>query len=94
MLWPSVHTSTTVNVSGGRHLSRIQPALDVDDVDAEQARLTDGGVAGARGARGTCCYAAQDNFWVEGAPDGERWEVYTVLADGETFFASPAGRGA
>jgi hypothetical protein len=22
-------------------------------------------------------------------PDGERWEVYTVLADGDTFGASP-----
>ena len=33
----------------------------------------------------TCCYAKQDKFWVEGAPNGERWEVYTVLADSETF---------
>ena len=28
----------------------------------------------------TCCYAVQDKVWVEG-PDGNRWEVYTVLAD-------------
>jgi lactoylglutathione lyase len=28
----------------------------------------------------TCCYALQDKVWVSG-PDGERWEVYTVLAD-------------
>jgi len=28
----------------------------------------------------TCCYAVQDKVWV-GAPDGEQWEVYTVLAD-------------
>ena len=33
----------------------------------------------------TCCYARQDKFWVEGSPDGERWEVYTVLADSPTF---------
>jgi catechol 2,3-dioxygenase-like lactoylglutathione lyase family enzyme len=28
----------------------------------------------------TCCYALQDKVWTQG-PDGERWEVYTVLAD-------------
>jgi catechol 2,3-dioxygenase-like lactoylglutathione lyase family enzyme len=28
----------------------------------------------------TCCYALQDKVWVNG-PGGERWEVYTVLAD-------------
>ena len=28
----------------------------------------------------TCCYAVQDKVWVSG-PDGNRWEVYTVLAD-------------
>ena len=27
----------------------------------------------------TCCYARQDKFWVQGAPNGERWEIYTVL---------------
>jgi catechol 2,3-dioxygenase-like lactoylglutathione lyase family enzyme len=34
----------------------------------------------------TCCYALQDKVWVTG-PGGERWEVYTVLAD-----ATPAER--
>ncbi len=28
----------------------------------------------------TCCYALQDKAWMSG-PGGERWEVYTVLAD-------------
>jgi lactoylglutathione lyase len=32
----------------------------------------------------TCCFATQDKVWVTG-PGGERWEVYTVLADAETF---------
>jgi hypothetical protein len=35
----------------------------------------------------TCCYAKQDKFWVEGAPNGERWEIYTVLEDSATFGA-------
>ena len=28
----------------------------------------------------TCCYATQDKVWAV-APDGERWEYYTVLDD-------------
>jgi hypothetical protein len=36
----------------------------------------------------TCCFATQDKVWVT-APGGEKWEVYTVLADSETFGTSP-----
>ena len=32
----------------------------------------------------TCCYAIQDKVWLSGS-DRERWEVYTVLADSESF---------
>ena len=32
--------------------------------------------------REACCYAVQDKFWVAD-PDGNRWEVYTVLEDVE-----------
>jgi catechol 2,3-dioxygenase-like lactoylglutathione lyase family enzyme len=28
----------------------------------------------------TCCHALQDKVWVD-SPDGEPWEIYTVLAD-------------
>ena len=58
---------------------------DVDTVDAEMARLAEAGLASVEERGTTCCYARQDKFWVEGTPDGERWEVYTVLADSETF---------
>lgn len=57
-------------------------------VDAEQQRLAAAGLTATDERGTTCCYAAQDKFWVEGAPDGERWEVYTVLADSPTFFAA------
>ena len=30
--------------------------------------------------REACCYALQEKFWVSD-PDGNRWEVYTVLED-------------
>ncbi|WP_337886551.1 ArsI/CadI family heavy metal resistance metalloenzyme [Fischerella thermalis] len=32
----------------------------------------------------TCCYALQDKIWVTD-PDGDEWEVYTVLKDSATF---------
>ena len=63
---------------------------DVDTVDAEQTRLADAGFASIDERGTTCCYAKQDKFWVEGAPNGERWEVYTVLADSATFSAPDA----
>ncbi len=59
----------------------------VDDVDAQQTRLGGVGLVSTDERGTTCCYAKQDKFWVEGAPDGERWEFYTVLADSPTFFA-------
>jgi predicted enzyme related to lactoylglutathione lyase len=61
---------------------------DVDTVDAEQTRLAAEGFASIDERGTTCCYAKQDKFWVQGAPNGERWEVYTVLADSETFSAT------
>ena len=61
---------------------------DTDAVDAVQARLAGTGLASVDERDTTCCYARQDKFWVEGAPDGERWEVYTVLEDSETFAAT------
>jgi catechol 2,3-dioxygenase-like lactoylglutathione lyase family enzyme len=57
----------------------------VDAVDAEQTRLARLGLPSVDERGTTCCYAAQDKFWVEGSPGGERWEVYTVLADSPTF---------
>ena len=63
---------------------------DTDTVDTAQTRLAAAGLASVDERDSTCCYAKQDKFWVEGAPDGERWEIYTVLADSQTFFAEEA----
>src|ERR1700733_8719835 len=60
---------------------------DTDAVDAVQARLTGTGLEAADERDTTCCYARQDKFWVEGAPDGASWEVYTVLDDSRTFYS-------
>jgi hypothetical protein len=58
---------------------------DPEAVDAEQRRLADAGLGSVDERETTCCYARQDKFWVEGATDGERWEIYTVLADSPTY---------
>ena len=60
-----------------RRRGRVDRRRDVDDRTAcrrRPATATEDEVA--------CCYAVQDKVWVD-APDGEPWEIYTVLADVE-----------
>ena len=52
------------------------------EVDAWKDRVTSRGLASFDEKDTTCCYARQDKFWVSD-PDGNRWEVYTVLEDVE-----------
>jgi catechol 2,3-dioxygenase-like lactoylglutathione lyase family enzyme len=59
-----------------------------EQVHAEIARLTEEGLFTDEEIGTTCCFATQDKVWVTG-PGGEKWEVYTVLADSETFGTSP-----
>jgi catechol 2,3-dioxygenase-like lactoylglutathione lyase family enzyme len=56
-------------------------------VHAEIARLTEARLFTEEELGATCCFATQDKVWVTG-PGGERWEVYTVLADSDTFGAA------
>ncbi|MGY4102887.1 ArsI/CadI family heavy metal resistance metalloenzyme [Nocardia sp. R16R-3T] len=62
-----------------------------DRVRAEIVRLSDAGMFTKEQIATTCCFATQDKVWVT-APDTERWEVYTVLADSETFGVAPQSR--
>lgn len=57
-------------------------------VHAEIARLTGEGLFTDEEIGTTCCFVTQDKVWVTG-PAGEKWEVYTKLADSETFGVSP-----
>jgi catechol 2,3-dioxygenase-like lactoylglutathione lyase family enzyme len=57
------------------------------DVAAATERLDAAGLATEVEDEVTCCYALQDKVWAH-APDGEPWEIYTVLADAEL----PGGR--
>ena len=75
------------NPGQGGTLNHLGVEVDsADAVDAEQARLAGAGLAAVDERGTTCCYARQDKFWVTGAPGGERWEIYTVLADSATFW--------
>jgi len=58
-----------------------------EQVHTEIARLAGEGMFTEEEIGTTCCFATQDKVWVTG-PGGERWEVYTVLADSETFFGA------
>jgi catechol 2,3-dioxygenase-like lactoylglutathione lyase family enzyme len=55
-----------------------------DEVHAEIDRLAGEGLVTDEEMGTTCCFAKQDKVWVAG-PSGEKWEVYTVLADSESF---------
>jgi catechol 2,3-dioxygenase-like lactoylglutathione lyase family enzyme len=66
---------------------------DTEAVDEAQRRLAEFGLALVEERDTTCCYARQDKFWVEGTPDGERWEIYTVLEDSQTFWGEDRGDG-
>ena len=58
-----------------------------DNVHTEINLLADAGLFTDEEFNTTCCFATQDKAWVTG-PGGERWEVYTVLADSDTFGAN------
>lgn len=64
---------------------------DTNAVNAEQERLAKDGFATTDERETTCCYAKQDKFWVQNTPNGEQWEIYTVLADSQSFSATSHG---
>ena len=81
------------NPGQGGTLNHLGVEVDsADAVDAEQARLAEAGLAAIDERDTTCCYARQDKFWVTGTPSGERWEIYTVLADSSTFWGPDGGQ--
>jgi catechol 2,3-dioxygenase-like lactoylglutathione lyase family enzyme len=81
------------NPGHGGSVNHLGVEVDSSDtVHAEIARLTDAGMFTEEEIGTTCCFATQDKVWVT-APGGERWEVYTVLADTETFGAAPSESG-
>jgi hypothetical protein len=84
------HVPGSARTQRQRH-RRGDRLFDATAVNAEQRRLTDAGLASVDERGTTGCYARQDKFWVQGAPDGEPWEIYTVLADSQTFAGGSCG---
>ncbi|MCA0156698.1 VOC family protein [Tsukamurella sp. M9C] len=77
------------NPGQGGSINHLGIEVDSSEkVHAEIARLTEGQLFTEEEIGATCCFATQDKVWVT-APDAERWEVYTVLADAETFDGAP-----
>lgn len=63
------------------------------EVTAAADRLRSAGLAAFDEADVECCYARQDKVWVHG-PDGEPWEVYTVLGDAGSLEKASVGGSA
>lgn len=63
----------------------------VDEVRQWKSALRSRGILVEEEERGECCYALQEKFWLAD-PDGNRWEIYTVLRDVEKP-VSPAAAG-
>jgi catechol 2,3-dioxygenase-like lactoylglutathione lyase family enzyme len=81
------------NPGQGGTLNHLGVEVDsADAVDTEQARLAGAGLAAVEERDTTCCYARQDKFWVTGTPGGERWEIYTVLEDSQTFWGQDGSK--
>lgn len=77
------------NPGQGGSLNHLGVEVETTEkVHDEIGRLTEAGVFTSEELGTTCCFATQDKVWVTG-PAGERWEVYTVLADSESFGAVP-----
>jgi len=88
---PSLKLVLVENPGKGGSINHLGVEVaDTDTVDAEQTRLAESGFSSLDERGVTCCYAKQDKFWVQGAPNGERWEIYTVLADSPTGGPSEA----
>jgi catechol 2,3-dioxygenase-like lactoylglutathione lyase family enzyme len=62
-------------------LSHLGVRVDTTaEVEAAGGRLRESGLVTLEERDTACCYARQDKVWVAD-PVGNRWEIYTVLAD-------------
>ncbi|WP_280257803.1 ArsI/CadI family heavy metal resistance metalloenzyme [Nocardia abscessus] len=91
---PPVKLVLIENPGHGGSVNHLGVEVETSDkVHAEIARLSEAGLFTEEQIATTCCFATQDKVWVT-APDSERWEVYTVLADSDTFGTAPELVGA
>ena len=68
-------------IAPGGALNHLGILVDTTaEVEKEKARLEAAGMETQTEESVTCCHAVQDKFWVKD-PDGNAWEVYTILDD-------------
>ena len=81
---PEIHLALEPGLSGrasGGSLSHLGIRVEnIEEVSRWREELRSRGVVSEEEKREACCYALQDKFWLSD-PDGNRWEVYTVLED-------------
>jgi catechol 2,3-dioxygenase-like lactoylglutathione lyase family enzyme len=82
-LQPLPLTSTAPRAAAAGRLSHLGIRVDsTAEVRRRREELKARGVVSEEEKREECCYALQDKFWLTD-PDGNRWEIYTVLEDVE-----------
>ena len=90
---PALKLVLIENPGNGGTLNHLGVEVETSEtVHDEIGRLSGEGLFTDEEIGTTCCFATQDKVWVTG-PAGEKWEVYTVLADSDTFGASPQHPG-
>ncbi|HEY6929539.1 MAG TPA: ArsI/CadI family heavy metal resistance metalloenzyme [Thermoanaerobaculia bacterium] len=79
---PEIHLALQPGkVTGSGPLSHLGIRVDSTDRVQEWKNMLNGrGLPTEEEKTEACCYALQDKFWLTD-PDGNRWEVYTVLED-------------
>jgi catechol 2,3-dioxygenase-like lactoylglutathione lyase family enzyme len=83
---PEIHLALEPGLAvtaGPGHLSHLGIRVgSADEVEQRKNDLRGRGVSIEEVPRAECCYALQEKFWLTD-PDGNRWEIYTVLEDVE-----------
>lgn len=82
---PSLNLALVEKAPTGQNVNHfgVQVASSADVAEA-QARLQAVGLLDLVETGTACCYAKQDKVWAVD-PDGNRWEVFTVLTDAEVM---------
>jgi catechol 2,3-dioxygenase-like lactoylglutathione lyase family enzyme len=89
---PEIHLALQPGeIRGSGALSHLGIRVDSPEQVRQWKSVLDGrGLPTAEEKREACCYALQEKFWVSD-PDGNRWEVYTVLEDIEQMTDAETG---
>ena len=81
---PEIHLALQPGrVTGGTSGALSHLGIRVNSVERVREwrnALAERGLKAGEEKREACCYALQEKFWVTD-PDGNRWEIYTVLED-------------